>query len=312
MADGLKLSQLAGLFAGMAQGPATFNPAQKVFTDYLSGSAQSAIMAESQKKAEKKAKKKSSGIGGLLGAAGSIVAAPFTGGASLAYLPTAMAAGSAVDSAVAGDVGGVVTNTANAAGSGYGAAKAAGPSPNAAFQQVPIAGGPVAAPMSNMFGSPQADPFGLGGSYGGAGKLPRAIAAPTPSPPSPFQNMFSSPAASNPVADMFQPAASSEGEGEMIRSIAAAKPNTAKADVWENTSGGVANRQAVTQFAGMKPREIRQAINTNPAAEQALIQYLNAGGQLTHKQMRALPPSTKQTVRTYGYQMPGPFGMREF
>lgn len=296
MADGLKLSQLAGLFAGMAQGPATFNPAQKVFTDYLSGSAQSAIMAEAQKKAEKKAKKKSSGIGGLLGAAGSIAAAPFTGGASLAYLPTAMAAGSAVDSAVAGDVGGVVNNVANAAGGAYGAAKASGPMPNAAFQQAPINTTPPAGmvPMNS-------DPFGLGKSWGSAGNLPRAVVAPAPSA---FANIGD--------AGMFQRAGSSEGEGEMIRDIALAKPNTAKADVWENASGGVANRQAVTQFAGMKPRELRQAINTEPAAEQALIQYLNAGGQLTPKQMRALPPSTKRQVRTYGYQMPGPFGMGSF
>ena len=236
MADGLKLSQLAGLFAGMAQGPATFNPAQKVFTDYLQGSAQSAIMAESQKKAEKKAKKKSSGIGGMLGAAGSIVAAPFTGGASLDYLPTAMAAGSAVDSAVAGDVGGVVTNTANAVGGG--------------LKQAKIDNTPMTMTRLN----PDNDPQQMLGNM------------------------------------------SQKSAPEIAQSLSSAKPNTAKADVWENASGGVANRQAVTQFAGMKPREIRQAINTNPAAEQALIQYLNAGGQLTPKQMRALPPLTVRGV----------------
>lgn len=252
MADGLKLSQLAGLFAGMAQGPATFNPAQRTFTDYLQGSAQSAIAAEAQKKAEKKAKKKSSGIGGLLGAAGSIAAAPFTGGASLTYLPTAMAAGGAIDSAVAGDVGGVVSNTANAVGSGYGVS------------------------MTNN--TPMA--------------MPRL--APDSDPRQMLGNM------------------SQKSTPELAQSLSAAKPNTAKADVWENASGGVANRMAVTQFAGMKPRELRQAVNTNPAAEQALIQYLNAGGQLTPKQQRALPPSTKRMIRDYGYQVVGPFGMGNF
>lgn len=240
MADGLKLSQLAGIFAGMAQGPATFNPAQKVFTDYLQGSAQSAIAAEAQKKADKKAKKKSSGIGGLLGGAAAVAAAPFTGGASPAFAPAAMAAGSAVDSAVAGDVGGVVSNTVNAVGGGLGAAKAQNT--------------PVSIPRIDR----ENDPF------------------------------------------------------QMMESISSAKPNTAKADVWANTGGGVANRAAVTQFANMKPREIRQAINTDPAAEQALIQYLNAGGQLTPKQMRALPPTAKRAARSAGYQMPGPFGMGSY
>ncbi len=298
MADGLKLSQLSGIFAGMAQGPATFNPAQRVFTDYLQGSAQSAIQAEAQKKAEKKAKKKSSGLGSLLGGAAAVAAAPFTGGASLAYLPTAMAAGGAVDSAVAGDVGGVVSNAANAVGGGYGVSQANSLMPNAAFQQTPITGtaGPV--PMPGL-APPPADPFGLGGSYGGAGKLPRAVAPPAASAVSNMGN-----------TGLFQPAASSEGEGEMIRSISAAKPETAKSDVWENGSGSAMARQATTQFVGMKPSELRKTLNSSPGAEQALIQYLNAGGQLTKKQMRGIPASVKNNLRTYGYQMPGPFGVR--
>jgi len=140
MADGLKLAQLSGLAAGLAAGPATFNPAQRTFVDYLQGSAQSAISAEAQKKAEKKAKKKK-GILGTLGAVGAVAAAPFTGGASLAYLPTAMAAGNAVDSAVSGDLGGAVTNAANAVGSGYGA-KVAGNAPA-------ISGPPSVSPDNN-------------------------------------------------------------------------------------------------------------------------------------------------------------------
>jgi len=55
--DGLKLAQLSGIFAGMGQSAATYNPAQRTMMDYLQGSAQSAIQAEAQKKAEKKAKK---------------------------------------------------------------------------------------------------------------------------------------------------------------------------------------------------------------------------------------------------------------
>ena len=120
MADGLKLAQLAGIFAGMADSQATYNPAQKALTSYLQGSAQSAIQAEAQKKAQKKAKKKS-GVFGALGTVGSLVAAPFTGGASLAYLPAAAAAGGVVDSAMGGDLTGALNNAVNAGTGAYGA-----------------------------------------------------------------------------------------------------------------------------------------------------------------------------------------------
>jgi hypothetical protein len=252
MADGLKLSQLAGIFAGMAQGPATFNPAQRVFTDYLQGSAQSAIQAEAQRKAEKKAKKKSSGIGSLLGGAAAVAAAPFTGGASLAYVPTAMAAGGAVDSMVAGDAGGVISNTANAVGGGLSTSEAR------------------SAPMN----------------------VPRI-------------SMDDNPAAM--LGDMSQKSTPS-----LAQSVGPAKPETGKSDVWENGGGSAMARQATTQFVGMKPSEIRKTLNTSPGAEQALIQYLNAGGQLSKKQMRGIPASVKNNLRTYGYQMPGPFGIRMY
>ena len=123
--DGLKLAQLSDIFAGMGQSAATYNPAQRTMMDYLQGNAQSAIQAEAQKKAEKKAKKKqSSGIGSLLGGAAAVAAAPFTGGASLAYVPAAMAGGSAVESATKGDMPGAINNTLAGVGAGYGAYKA--------------------------------------------------------------------------------------------------------------------------------------------------------------------------------------------
>lgn len=164
-----------------------------------------------------------------------------------------------MDSAVAGDVGGVVSNAANAIGSGYGAAKAEN------------------APMTSQRTNPdQSVSAMLGGNEG------------------------------------ITPLAKSVRNAPPVLDLAAMPTNTNKADTWENLGGGVANRQMAMQFANMKPRELRRAINTSPSAEQYLLQYLNAGGQLTKKQMRAIPPSTKNQLRTYGYQMPGPFGMRMY
>lgn len=246
MADGLKLSQLAGLTAGMAQGPATFNPVQKALTDYLSGSAQSMIAAEAQKKAAKKAKKKI-GIGQILGAAGSIAAAPFTGGASLAYLPAAMSAGSAIDSAVSGDWGSAVTNTANAVGGGYGASKA------------------LSAPLSNIAPMDRSIPQMLG-------------------------ETMESPAAAR-------------------ASLAGAPQSDAKANVWENASGGAANRAVVSGIANMSRRDLRKAFNNDDEFGVMLRQYLDAGGTLSRKQAAAIPLGDRRSLRSDGYAIPGPFGL---
>lgn len=246
--DALKLAQLSGIFAGLGQSQATFNPAQRSLTDYLQGSAQSAIQAEAQKKAEKKAKKKSSGLGSILGAGASIAAAPFTGGASLAYLPAAMSAGGAIDSAVSGDIGGAVANTANAVGS----------------------------------------PFGVGSSYS-AGPLPRAT---TPTAPSPYTNLTSSGSTLDTVKSM-------------------QKGGPGRAEVASNMDlrGSAANRSQALQIVGMSPRELRRFANSDPAAEQAILEYLNSGGSLSSKQLRGLPVDTKQALRYNGYGVPGPFGI---
>lgn len=117
MADGLKLAQLSTLLAMMGQPGASANPGDAAFVNGLIGSGQSATMAEAQKKAEKKAKK-SKGILGTVGTVGSLAAAPFTGGASLSLMPAIAGAGGALDSAMAGDSEGVVSNAMDA-GMGY-------------------------------------------------------------------------------------------------------------------------------------------------------------------------------------------------
>jgi len=261
--DPHKLAQLSGIFAGMGQAQATFNPVQRSLTDYLQGSAQSAIQAEAQKKAEKKAKKKDSGLGSILGGVASIAAAPFTGGASLAYLPAAMSAGSAIDSAVAGDMGGAINNATNAAGGAYGAYSADRMPMQVPQIQVPS----IDDRPSAMLGEP------IGMDVRGR-------------------------------ADQAYEKAAALAPGNAVTGN--------RSDTWANMGGSAMNRSQAMMLATMKPRELRRYINSTPSAEQALMQYLQAGGTLTKQQMRSLPPSTKSDLRNYGYLVPGPFGMSTF
>lgn len=197
MADALKLSQLSGMFAGMGQANATYNPAQRSMLNYLQGSAQSSIQAEAQKKAEKKAKKKS-GIGGLLGGAAAIAAAPFTGGASLAYAPAAMSAGNAIDSVAGGDTKSAISNAMNAGLGAYGAYSAdrepimksgGATSPTAAYMNTPIAKsadspgmfGPNTAGQEKTFGAPDKKPD-MSNFMGGPAQMMRHVAFSTMSP----------------------------------------------------------------------------------------------------------------------------------
>jgi len=104
--DGLQMAQLSALLAMQSLAASTHNPGQSALATHLLGSAQGAIQAEAEKKARKDAeKKKSKGIGKALGAVGSVVAAPFTGGASLAFLPAAMSAGEGLENVARGNTG---------------------------------------------------------------------------------------------------------------------------------------------------------------------------------------------------------------
>lgn len=293
--DALKWAQLSGLFAGMADSQATFNPAQKALTTYLQGSAQSAIAAEAQKKAQKKAKKKSSGIGGLLGTVGSLVAAPFTGGASLAYLPAAAAAGGVVDSAINKDLTGAITNAANAGAGAYGAYKA---SAVPAYQSADI-GTPAPTPETSMWGPKLApDPFALDSSAasGVNMSLPRAQAAPKASM---FSNMASAPSVN--INTPYQPAASSEAEGES--SMGVGRINSDK------LTGSAFNRAQVASIAGMNPHDLARWAHSTPGAAGYLTQAQNAGVALTPHQLRRLPPSVKYDMRQAGNSVPGPMGL---
>lgn len=82
--------------------------------------AQGGIQAELYKKGMKK-QKGSSGLGSLLGGAAAVAAAPFTGGASLAFLPAAMSGGGAIESAVNGNITQAGAGLLNGVSQGYGA-----------------------------------------------------------------------------------------------------------------------------------------------------------------------------------------------
>jgi len=136
----LAATQLASLLAAQSQQFSQYNPGQAAYGAYLLDSAQGMTEAQNQYIAEKKAKEeaKKKSLGGMLGTAGAVVAAPFTGGASLALAPGLSQVGSGIAS---GDMGAAASGLANA---GAGAYKAWGtPTP-------PV--GAAAAPTQDMNG----------------------------------------------------------------------------------------------------------------------------------------------------------------
>lgn len=123
MADGLKLAQLASIFAGMADSQATYNPAQKALTSYLQGSAQSAIKAEAQKKAQKKAKKKQgSSLPGIFGIGADLLSGN-TSAAGNKFVSQGVEAIPALFGAPGGNLSGDISNVFNMGADAYGAYK---------------------------------------------------------------------------------------------------------------------------------------------------------------------------------------------
>lgn len=144
--NGLEMAQMATLLAMAGQGPASRDANSKALNESLIGSGQGVITAEAKKKAAKDAKK-DKGIGKMLGAGAALAAAPFTGGASLSYLPMATSIGGTLDSAMMGDTGGITQNAMDA-GMGYMMSKSI-PKPAAPAAPAPSTT-PGPTPMSSM------------------------------------------------------------------------------------------------------------------------------------------------------------------
>jgi len=116
----LAASQLAAQLAALSSVFAPPQSGQGRYGAWLTDSAQGMIQAQEQYMAEKKAKEeaKKKGLGGMLGTAGALVAAPFTGGASLALAPSLSQVGSGIAS---GDMGAAASGLAGAYTAGKGA-----------------------------------------------------------------------------------------------------------------------------------------------------------------------------------------------
>lgn len=113
----LQASQMAAQLAALSQMFTTGNPGQAQYGAYLQDSAATQASAQQDYIARKKAKEeeKKKGLGGLLGGAVGVAAAPFTGGASLAAVPGLMSAGQGVAS---GDYTGAIGGLASAGAAG--------------------------------------------------------------------------------------------------------------------------------------------------------------------------------------------------
>jgi hypothetical protein len=159
----LAARQLSTMLANQSLIFAPPNSGQGRYGQSLVDSGQQMTAAQEQYIAEKKAKEKEKkkGLGSILGTAGAVAAAPFTGGASLAFAPAASQLGGSIAS---GDMTGAGQALASGIGQ-YGASKLAAP---AATSQAP----PVTMP-----------------DMGGNGVLSTANQIPSPSLPSSYSDL---------------------------------------------------------------------------------------------------------------------------
>ena len=130
----LQASQMAAQLAALSQMFTTGNPGMAQYGAFLQDSAQGQASAQQDYIARKKAKEEEEkkGLGGMIGGAVGLAAAPFTGGASLAAVPGLMSAGQGVAS---GDYAGAVGGLASAGAAGmdaglFGAGAKAAPMAN--------------------------------------------------------------------------------------------------------------------------------------------------------------------------------------
>ena len=131
----LAANQLAAQLAALSQLFSQPGSASSNYGATLQDTAQGAASAQADYIARKKAKEaeKKKGLGGMIGGAVGLSAAPFTGGASLAAVPGLMTAGQGVAS---GDYAGAVGGLASAGTAGMDAGL--------------FSGGAKATPMANL------------------------------------------------------------------------------------------------------------------------------------------------------------------
>ncbi len=288
-------------------GGASYTTPQQEFADSLMSGAQAGIQTENAKEAARKAKKKNKGIGSLIGAAGAIAAAPFTGGASLAYIPTAMAAGGAAESAISGDVGGAVQQGAGALQSGYATAypqsyavpqtapAAAAPAPVTTPQQPLVSatdlppmtlGQPQAAPAASMpvQATPQPAASGTAGPLA-SGYVPLALGAGAAALGTRFLQNHNTPSGAevvqnsirNDTGSSVQPnsvlAMRRAGLIDSVQKMSRRDLNTPKgaiqAQLYADTLKEFGQKMPVEQFNKM-PQQVKQQLRKNPAYQAIL------------------------------------------
>jgi hypothetical protein len=323
--DALQWAQLSGLFAGMADSQATFNPAQKALTSYLRGSSESAIMAEAQKKAAKKAKKKDT-IGQILGVASMIPGPqqPFVMGANAAYSGYKAVSGQ-------GDLGENIGNMANSAAGAYGGYKGNSMSDSALRaaneQYAQYQGAPAMSPYApeakyrrnGAAGRPQMDyiPSIDDPSSVMMNTQPAASSGTDQEAPPAFRNFIplidntSPPASRNFIPLIDRVSSQGNAYSNIVSSPAGLAPRTSAAsngNPQDALMGGAANRAAIAGIGRMSPRELNRWAQTTPGASLYLAQAQNAG-YLTPKQSKSLSPGIKYQMRQSGYPTPGPLGL---
>jgi len=302
--DGLKMAQLATLIAMMGQGPASRDPNTKAMNESLIGSGQSATQAEARKKAAKDAKK-DKGIGKALGAAGAIAAAPFTGGASLSYLPMAVSAGGVMDSALMGNTQGATQNAMDV-GMGYMMAKSMPKKEKA----TPVLGVPKdhLEEFDPGLGAKSDIPSAVTETQGS----PDPMATPSmevkslapPPPTSPAGGGKNSPVGPNSMASLAKPAiigltgATAQRMASNRRAAAAGPPRP------DAASGGAANRvglAAQPNAATMTPMQIRGSSEREKLLMEPSANGMHGSGTLTKVQARSLgmsPEAIAEGIRS--------------
>lgn len=297
------------------------------------GSAQSGLQALAAKEMAKKQKKKTP-WGKIVGTALPIIAAPFTGGASLALLPATMSAGSAIDAGMAGDWGSAATNLAGAGVGAYGMKSGGSPDVSSMTPTLTAPPGP---------GQPGFDPYkfkapwesvptpateglqlkdtlagqtmpgggafqpsgGLGGAFtGGGSPTGGALNLSGAGEGGAFDAASFMKAASTDPSSYMPPGSGGGGAMGPSPTMAVRGPSQSPGEgdlgkLWSFS---------VEQAAQMKPQQIRELWDKNPTGGILMMKQLDQQGvTMSNRQLRAIPLKYRRELKKQGMNIPQMF-----
>lgn len=281
------------------------------------GSTQSGLQVLAAEKMAKKKKKKTP-WGTIAGTVLPIAAAPFTGGSSLALLPTTASLGSGVDAAIAGDWGKAALGLGGAAFGAYGLWGGAGAGAGAGAEAATAAKGagipPVAATGASGGAALPAVPAatttpGLAGAAAGAG----GAAIPAATGGGIALNDVAALGLAGAASTRPAPYMDAASPASLMTGNTGPAPVRATPTYTGGPAGGAVPSQTLPAYpveyaARMKPKEIRDLWQKNPAQGMSMMKELDKQGVvLNNRQLRAIPLKYRRQLKKEGINIPSMF-----